>query len=291
MSRAHTLVRRVSWGGADLHALVSEAVAAFQSGARTNIEVRGDAIFVVPELTQSLALIIHELATNAIKYGALSTPEGSVTIAWSKVDGASDRLRFEWHERGGPPTSPPSQEGFGLTVLNAAAQDLGAKATCDFKASGLVYTLEGPFQMTQSASAGGPKTEIAQPKPGTASRSANGKPCRVLVVEDEGLVALQLRADLEDAGHFVVGPARSLAQGLALAEEKDIDAALIDVRLGRDSSVPIADRLLARSIPFAFATGYADMTMLPDHLRAIPRLSKPYAPQEIRRIMHELCRD
>ena len=98
----------------------------------------------------------------------------------------------------------------------------------------------------------------------------------------------QLQADLEDAGHQVVGPARSLAQGLLLAEQEDIDAALVDISLGRDSSVPIADRLLARSVPFAFATGYADSTMLPEHLRRIPRLSKPYAPQEVRRILDRL---
>jgi PAS domain S-box-containing protein len=288
MSRAHTLARRGEWGGANLHRLVSEAVTAFRSGARTNIEVSGDPVCVVPELTQSLALIIHELATNAVKYGALSTPEGSVTISWSKIGAAPARLRFVWQERGGPPTMPPSQNGFGLTVLNAAAQDLGATANCDFGARGLTYTLEGPFEVTQGARG-------FEPPPNDGHRESapavqNGKGSRILVVEDEGLVALQLQADLEDAGHSVIGPARSLEQGLRLAEAEDIDAALVDVSLGRESSAPIADRLLARSIPFAFATGYADTTMLPEHLRCIPRLSKPYVPQEIRRILHHLVR-
>ena len=288
MSRAHTLVRRVAWGGANLHTLVSEAVAAFRSRARTNIEVDGDPVYVVPELTQSLALIIHELATNAVKYGALSTPEGSVAISWSKTGASPARLRFVWRERGGPPTVPPAQNGFGLTVLNAAAQDLGATANCDFGASGLVYTLEGPFEVAQSVM--GFETSADDGRGEGELALQNGKGCRILVVEDDGLVALQLQADLEDAGHSVVGPARSLAQGLLLVEAEDIDAALVDVSLGRESSVPIADRLLVRSIPFAFATGYADSTMLPEHLRSIPRLSKPYVPQEIRRILHNLVR-
>src|SRR5262249_35690167 len=109
-----------------------------------------------------------------------------------------------------------------------------------------------------------------------------------LIVEDEGLVALQLQADLEQAGHFVVGPARSLAQGLRLAESEAIDAALVDVSLGRGRSAPSAERLLARSVPFAFATGYSDTAMLPQHLRAIPRLSKPYAAGDVKRIVDRL---
>ena len=288
MSRAHMLVRRVAWGGANLHALVSEAVAAFRSRTGTNIEVDGDPVYVVPELTQSLALIIHELATNAVKYGALSMPEGAVSISWSKTGAPPGRLRFVWQERGGPPTVPPAQNGFGLTVLNTAAQDLGATAKCEFDAAGLVYTLEGPFEGTQSVA--GLESIAEDGRRDGEAGLQNEKACRILVVEDEGLVALQLQADLEDAGHRVIGPARSLAQGLQLAEAEDIDAALVDVSLGRESSVPIADRLLARSIPFAFATGYADSTMLPEHLRCIPRLSKPYVPQDIHRMLHNLVR-
>jgi CheY-like chemotaxis protein len=238
-------------------------------------------------LTQSLALIIHELATNAVKYGALSTPNGSVSISWSRIDAAPPCLRFVWQERDGPAVSPPTQSGFGLTVLKAAAHDLGATATCDFNASGIVYTLEGPFEVAHGTAGAVPADDDeAGAEPHTDHQ--NGKVRRILIVEDEVLVALQLQADLEDAGHLVVGPARSLAQGVQLAEQEDIDAALVDISLGRDSSVPIADRLLARSIPFAFATGYADSMMLPEHLRRIPRLSKPYAPQEVRRILDTL---
>jgi PAS domain S-box-containing protein len=286
MSSAHSLVRRAEWGGADLHTLVTEVLAAFRSRARTNIEISGDPVFVVPELTQSLALIMHELATNAVKYGALSTPSGTVAISWSRIDANPPRLRLMWHERGGPSIAPPTQTGFGLTVLNTAAQDLGARALCEFEPSGLIYTLEGPFEAAQGTpgftSIAGRESDDIEPS------HTNGKGRRILVVEDEGLIALQLQSDLEDAGHRVIGPARSLAQGLLLAEQEDIDAALVDVTLGAESSIPIANRLLARSVPFAFATGYADSTMLPEHLRGIPRLNKPYAPTDIRRIVEGL---
>jgi len=289
MSTAHGLLRRIAWRGANLSALVSEAVAAFRSRTGTNFEIRGETLYVVPELTQSLALVLHELATNAVKYGALSMPGGLVTVSWSRVTGGvvPGRLRLVWEERGGPPVTPPSKHGFGLTVLEVTARDLGASAKCAFDRGGLVYTLEGLFEVAPGTLC---QEEFANEVPSLAREcfANNGKARRILIVEDEGLVALQLQADLESAGHFVVGPARSLAQGLHFAEHEDIDAALIDVSLGRDTSEPIADRLLARSVPFAFATGYADSTALPEHLRSIPRLTKPYAAKDVHRIVESL---
>jgi PAS domain S-box-containing protein len=285
IATAHALLRRVAWQGANLFSLVTAAVAPFRSRSGSNIVVSGDPVYVVPELTQALALVIHELATNAVKHGALSTPDGAVAVSWSKVSQPPGRLSFVWRERGGPAVVPPARQGFGLTVLTSAAQDLGAMATCDFEAGGLVYTLEGPFEVAECVHT---KELVGAAEPQDAAAGNGGKGCRILIVEDEGLVALQLQADLEDAGHSVVGPARSLQQGLHLAESEDIDAALVDVSLGRDSSAPIADRLLARSVPFAFATGYADSAMLPEHLRCIPRLSKPYAVEEVRRMVDGL---
>jgi PAS domain S-box-containing protein len=286
ISTAHALLRRVAWRGANLLTLVTEAVAPFRSRTGNNIAVRGEPIYVAPELTQALALVLHELATNAAKHGALSSAAGTVAVSWSAVGGpAANRVRFVWRERGGPPVTPPVKQGFGLTVLATVAQDLGASARCDFEAEGLSYTLEGPFEVTP----GVPGAELAAAVEGGAPRSPqNGAGRRILVVEDEGMVALQLQADLEEAGHSVVGPARSLAQGMRLAESADIDAALVDVSLGQDSSAPIAEQLLARSVPFAFATGYADTTMLPQHLRAIPRLSKPYGAGDVKRIVDSL---
>jgi PAS domain S-box-containing protein len=284
ISTAHALLRRVAWRGANLLTLVTEAVAAFRSRSGSNIAVRGAPVYVVPELTQALALVIHELATNAVKYGALSSASGSVAISWSQL--GEGRLRFVWRERGGPAVSPSSRHGFGLTVLTSAAQDLGAVARCDFDVEGLIYTLEGPFEVAPGGL--GPELSAAAESVDASGSRGDGTSRRILVVEDEGLVALQLQADLEQAGHRVVGPARSLAQGLHLAESEDIDAALVDVSLGRDSSAPIAERLLARSVPFAFATGYADATMLPQHLRSIPRLTKPYAAGDVKRIVDSL---
>jgi HAMP domain-containing protein/CheY-like chemotaxis protein len=175
-------------------------------------------------------------------------------------------------------------------TIAVANGDLSKKITVDVRGEILQLKEAINTMVDQLRSFAAEVTRVAR-EVGTEDRlglGGNGKAHRILIVEDESLVALQLKADLEEAGHFVVGPARSLAQGMALAEHEDIDAALVDVSLGQDISVPIADRLLARSVPFAFATGYADSAILPEHLRGIPRLNKPYAAQEVYRIVDSL---
>lgn len=76
-----------------------------------------------------------------------------------------------------------------------------------------------------------------------------------------------------------------------MAKDETIDLALVDVSLGRDTSAPIADELIARKVPFAFVTGYSDTAVLPEHLRKMPRLSKPYVLADVRRIIARLLED
>jgi DNA-binding response OmpR family regulator len=111
------------------------------------------------------------------------------------------------------------------------------------------------------------------------------KVCRILVVEDEPLVALQLQSTLEDEGYEVVGPAMTLAEGLRLAQSDKFDLALLDINLGTENSGPIALQLSDRRIPFVFSTGYTDSSTLPEQFRSIMRLQKPYSIEEIRRVI------
>jgi PAS domain S-box-containing protein len=288
MSQAHGLLRRSGWGGTDLRDLATECLAPFGLVGEGNIRIDGHSVLVRPELTQSLTLILHELATNAVKYGALSVPTGRVTVSWSKSAAAPYGDRLVWRESGGPPVKQPTTHGFGLSVLQTAAREIGAVPDFEFARDGFVYTLEGPLE---GGRAGAPIEETPAP-PTPPSAVADGKlpggGSRVLVVEDEGLVALQLQMDLEDWGYHVVGPGRNLEEGAALARNEDIDAALVDVRLGNQTSASIAEILLARGIPFVFATGYSDSGILPEHLRNVPRLNKPYAMDLIRQTIERL---
>jgi CheY-like chemotaxis protein len=181
-----------------------------------------------------------------------------------------------------------------LTVLKAAAAEFGGTLDCQFGEEGIECVLDGSLESSRSAEAELPLAfSGAQPGAGAqaaichVSSPARG---RILVVEDEPFVAMQLQSDLESDGYEVIGPAANVAQGERLAQSEALDAALVDVSLGPATSASIAEFLLERQIPFAFATGYADGSILPEHLRTVPRLAKPYAPDDVRKILDMLLK-
>jgi two-component sensor histidine kinase len=95
----------------------------------------------------ALAMALHELATNAVKYGALSNKSGTVAIAWSVSNGATPpRLSLSWTEAGGPPVAPPGRRGFGSRLIERSlAQDLDGRVEIAFAATGVVCTVDAPF--------------------------------------------------------------------------------------------------------------------------------------------------
>jgi PAS domain S-box-containing protein len=289
VAKAHSMLRRDTWDGISLHSYVRELLTPFIQTHGKNISIEGDSVYLLPRAAQSLALVVHELATNAVKYGSLSLPEGKVHIAWSRIpekNGA--HIKFSWRETDGPPVEKPAGQGFGVTVIKAAASELGAELDYDFTSKGVVLSMAGPIeQVTKSARRPVP----ADLPPLTSSIDDGGsRKCRILIVEDEAVVALQVKTDLETAGHKVVGLATNVAQGIELAANSDFDVAFLDIRLGDDLSTPVAENLLKRGIPFAFGSGFEDDGILPPHLRSIPRLAKPYKTESISRLLGSLAK-
>ena len=111
---------------------------------------------------------------------------------------------------------------------------------------------------------------------------------RILVIEDEALVAMLVEDALLDAGFEVIGPARSVAQALALLAAEAPNAAVLDLNLGGENSVGVADALVARGIPFVVATGYGAGGLPPTHRNA-PVLPKPYDPADLTAVLERLC--
>jgi DNA-binding response OmpR family regulator len=112
---------------------------------------------------------------------------------------------------------------------------------------------------------------------------------RILVVEDEALVAMLVEDALMDAGFTVLGPARTVSQALEMLKADPPDAAVLDLNLGGETSISVADALEARGIPFLVATGYG-AAGLPAHLKHIPVLPKPYDPADLTVAIDRLCR-
>lgn len=132
LAGAHDLLTDRSWSGADVAALVARAVAPF---AADQINIDGPSLDVSPSQALALSLALHELATNAAKYGALSLAEGRVELRWKVQD---NQLKLTWQESGGPRVLPPSRRGFGSRLIeNALSRDLNGGSRLEFAPEGL----------------------------------------------------------------------------------------------------------------------------------------------------------
>jgi two-component sensor histidine kinase len=138
LSAAHNLLTEENWGGASLERVVEDSTRHLGGSGRFDME--GGPLRLAPRAALALAMALHELGTNAAKYGALSAEAGRVAIAWT-VD--EDRLRLEWRESGGPPVEPPKRRGFGSRLIERGLDaDLGGSAALRFEPEGLRCEIE-----------------------------------------------------------------------------------------------------------------------------------------------------
>jgi PAS domain S-box-containing protein len=277
MARAHTLLSDSRWLGADLGTLVAEELAPYRAGDK--IKISGPNISLQPASAQGLALALHELATNAAKHGALSSMTGKVSLDWQLQP---DTLILHWAENGGPHTTPPSASNFGLKVILASVeQQLGGKASFDWDTKGLQCVLSIP------------RSELTRAREFNSARAAangnglkhNDQP-RVLLVEDEALVAMMIQEMLSEFGFQVVGPACTASEALAVARDSHFDAAILDINLGDGLVYTVAEILESRGVPFVFVTGY-DAESVDVRFSAVPILQKPIEREMLQRIFAE----
>nr|WP_276611511.1 HWE histidine kinase domain-containing protein [Caulobacter sp. 602-2] len=146
LSKVHDVLTQESWASADLAEVVGKAVAPFQV-AEPVIGISGPPVRLSPNLAVAISLALHELATNANKFGALNRPGGRVEVSWTDAhDGVGQRfLNFLWRESGGPPVSPPERRGFGARLLSRVFADARGEARLDFAASGVCCVITLPL--------------------------------------------------------------------------------------------------------------------------------------------------
>jgi PAS domain S-box-containing protein len=148
LSQVHDLLTRERWHGAGLRDVAERALQPFFSGSADRVCLQGPEVWLQPGPALTMALVFHELATNAVKYGALSSDRGRVDITWT-FDEADERLRLTWAESDGPPVAPPTRVGFGSRLIQRGLQgDLRGVAILRYDPGGLICAMEARLPRT-----------------------------------------------------------------------------------------------------------------------------------------------
>lgn len=294
LARAHTLLAANRWQGVNIAALVHEELEPFRRAGTERICLSGPSLMLEPNAAQALAMAVHELAINAGMYGALSVEEGRLAVAWQLAErGADNILELYWTETGGPEVAAPAEPGFGSTAIRGAIEhQLGGEFDLVWAPTGVICRIAFPLARSTA-----PATFPAVPQPGDTPLVSAAAPAidlagvRVLVLEDEALIALTLMDTLRELGCTIVGPASSAPAALDRLEQVTPDLAILDVNLGGSSSAPVAKALRARGVPFVYCTGYAEPALQIEQDLIAPMLTKPVDPRELAEALRKAIGD
>ena len=255
LSASHDVLLNNCWQDVPLEDLVRSQLAHFGDAIGSRITLSGPVIKITAPAAQAIGMAMHELATNAAKYGALSNGEGLIEIKW-KIDGDADPqhdFSLTWTEQGGPTVQKPSRTGFGSTVIDRLLEaSLDGEVDLDWKPSGLVCHLHCPTGKVLSSS--GPAAR--QANAGVQSRQPRSETNqRILIVEDEILIGLEISEILKEAGFDILGPVTTVNAALEHLEHEICDAAVLDINLGSETSEPVAKLLSTMGTPYLSVSG------------------------------------
>lgn len=274
LARAHDQITQDNWGPAPICKLFETECAEHIAAGRLTLPET--MVMLEPLALSTLALVVHELMTNSVKYGALSG-DGRVDVEWTLTE--TGDLMLRWHEHGGPRVAPPRRHGLGTTIIEQSIPyDLGGTAAMTFAPSGLRADFVLPARHVRSVAlreppGSNPAKAPPQPDQPLERPAIHGT---LLLVEDSLLIAIYVEDMLAQIGVTRVTTAGTVAAALSEISRAPPAAAILDINLVDDTSLPIADRLRAEGIPYVFSTGYGDTVALPDEHQRVPILQKPY---------------
>jgi PAS domain S-box-containing protein len=277
MASAHALLTTTRWRGAQIRHIVGAELGGL---AAAQAHWDGPEIALTPRATNAMALALHELATNALKFGALSNDTGHVEVTWNgnKAGGVD----LYWVETGGPAPGEPARQGFGVALLsNVTGRELGGEVKLEFRATGVWARISSDASaIVERGPEEAVRVEAAEPAPpqvqARVPRLASGalSKLKVLIVEDSLLLAMELQTGLSEVGAEIIGQASDVPEALAMCGP-GVEAAVLDVDLKGESVRPVAEKLEKLGVPFVFATGYGPDGAAPKGFDA-PVLRKPF---------------
>ena len=288
LARAHDLLSETRWEGIELGALIRNQV--LLGVVDDRVTWSGPAVTIDAQPALHAAMVLHELGSNARRHGALSVPKGRLSVAWQIVGTTRGReLHVQWKETGGPPAVAPVGSGFGTRLIEESLLAHGGHALIEYGATGLSCELLLPLPESKQRSGAYRMPPLVAGSPDQAERTRL-QDKRILVVEDEPLIAMEIESALRDGGCEVIGPAGDLGEAMRLlgAVER-CDAALLDANLGGHPVDELAAALTRAGVPFAFVTGYG-AEALPAAFREAMMIPKPFSRNQLYSALAALMR-
>jgi light-regulated signal transduction histidine kinase (bacteriophytochrome)/CheY-like chemotaxis protein len=273
LAYAHDQVVRGGEGGALVDLLEAE-LRPYKEGGRT-VTMNGPSLWLESRAFSVMALVLHEMSTNAAKYGSLSVPTGRLDISWQQMNEANFEL--VWQESGGPTIQPPTRTGFGSALISRSVPfELEGEALIEYPPEGVRARFVIPARHVHSEEI----VPEADTGPDDSADASDGMMQQLgdlefLLVEDQMLIAADLESMLADYGITKVTTTPSVADAMRRLRDFTPDVAILDINLGSTTSLPIAEELVRRGVPFVFATGYSDRSIIPVSFSA-PVVRKPY---------------
>jgi len=263
------------------------------------LQLDGPPVALQSDMAPMISLTLHELVSNAVKHGALSTPAGRLSVRWRREAGG---LVLHWRERGLSGLTPPSSTGFGLTLVRRAIpHECGGESSLTFHPDGLEARLWLPHEalasdqpdppVGASAPAPAPTTATPRPQPAPASEPGPGELAGlglVLVVENTIVLAMEMERTLAGFGCQQVICVSTAEEARRIVADGEVALAILDIRLASGTSLGLAEHLHALQVPFLFVSGYDAAHEIPEALRAAPRLTKPVDERRLSAAIQEL---
>ncbi|WP_298494916.1 HWE histidine kinase domain-containing protein [uncultured Maritimibacter sp.] len=288
LARAHDQLTREHWEPAPLKDLIRTEFEAYANAKSSRVVIEGPDAAITPAAYTTLALVLHEMATNSIKYGALCDNSGKVLV--TLAEDPAGGLTLDWVERGGPPVSPPKRRGFGSTIVERSVpHELKGDARIEYRLTGV----EAHFRIPPAhISRFIPDDEpTAAPQERRMAREGFRLSGKGLIVEDTLIIAMDAQGIFEDFGADTVRIASSVSQALGLVEAERFDFALLDVNLGDEQSIAVAERLAEQGVPFILSTGYGEAEDIRASYPPCPVVQKPFSNDSLRVALSEVLPD
>ena len=266
LSETQKLLTEYNWKQVNIHALINHSLVAYNNYLGSRIVIHGSQVSIHPSLATILALITNELASNALKYGALSNAEGVISISWTYDN---EVLHLHWKESNGPTVVQPKRRGFGTTLIKEAlAYEFNADCELTFEPTGAEVNFSIPLKDADAA-------QDNNSANATITAQAEKLKFTALVLEDDYIISREMVDQLTKLGATKIDAVPSIQAAKDCIKNNDYDIAFLDVNIRGNFTVEVARKLELEGIPYAFSTGYGSKAQEIKNLASLATLSKP----------------